>query len=83
MKNTISDHGFRQAEGFILEIEEINIAAWCPDDEAKMPAEQVHLSFSLKDASFPIVARFKSPETLGVLIEQLIRYRREVWPEVD
>ena len=27
--------------------------------------------------------RFKSPETIGFLIEELIAYRRHVWPDAS
>lgn len=63
---------------------EIRIAAWCPDSEAKAPPEQVHLIFivpGLED--HPLICRFKSPDTLGFIIEELTRYRREVWAEAE
>lgn len=31
----------------------------------------------------PIVVRFYSPDSLGFLIEELTRYRREVWPDCE
>lgn len=63
---------------------QIEIAAWCPDDEAKLPPEQVHLIWripALED--MPMILRFKSPDTLGFLIEELTRYRRTVWPDCE
>ena len=63
-----------------IETKEVEIAAWCPDDEAKLPPEQVHLIVRLQDLDASIVVRFKSPDILGFLIEELARYRREVWP---
>lgn len=63
---------------------EITIAAWCPDDKAKMPAEQVHLVNTIPGMEeYPLIMRFKSPDTLGFLIEELTRYRREVWPDCE
>ena len=62
----------------------IQIAAWCPDDEARLPPEQVHLIMivpGLKE--YPFVMRFKSPDTIGFIIEELIGYRREVWPNSE
>lgn len=46
-------------------------------------ADQVHLllqSSEIPDIPTP-VRRFKSPDTLGFLIEELIVYRRSVWPD--
>lgn len=60
----------------------IDIGAWCPDKEAKEPPEQVHLSLFIKNA-YPIIVRFKSPDTLGFLIEELSRYRNHVWPDCE
>lgn len=63
---------------------EIQIAAWCPDDEAKLPPEQVHLIFTLPNPMMlPIILRYKSPDTLGFIIEELARYRKEVWPDSE
>jgi hypothetical protein len=63
---------------------QFEIAAWCPDDEAKAPPEQVHFivhwPFQLRDLP-PLTIRFKSPDTLGFFIEELIKYRRTVWPD--
>lgn len=62
---------------------QVEIAAWCPDDEAKLPPEQVHFIIHwpapLADLP-PMAIRFKGPDTLGFFIEELIKYRREVWP---
>jgi len=63
---------------------EITIAAWCPDSEAKLPPEQVHLVNIIPGLEdYPIIMRFKSPDTLGFLIEELTKYRREVWPDAE
>lgn len=64
---------------------EIEIAAWCPDPGAQKPAEQVHLIMHLPSADDlpPLILRFKSPDTLGFLIEELARYRRAVWPDAE
>jgi len=62
---------------------QFEIVAWCPDQEAKMPPEQVHFLLHLPAQlqAPPMVIRFKSPDTLGFFIEELIRYRREVWKD--
>lgn len=63
---------------------EIQIAAWCPDAEAKLPPKQVHLINTIPGLEeYPIIMRFKSPDTLGFLIEELIKYRRTVWPDCE
>ena len=62
----------------------LRIAAWCPDDEAKLPPEQVHLIFTFPNSTMmPLSLRYKSPDTLGFIIEELARYRREVWPDAE
>jgi hypothetical protein len=65
-----------------FEAREIKIAAWCPDPVAREAPEQVHMLLSL-DGLPPILMRFKSPDTLGFLVEELARYRRYVWPEAE
>lgn len=67
-----------------LTIEEIVIAAWCPDKEAKEPPTQVHMKITVQGLEdFPFVVRFLSPDTLGFFIEELARYRKEVWPDAE
>lgn len=62
----------------------ITIAAWCPDSEAKLPPEQVHLIFVISGLEeIPLILRYKSPDTLGFIIEELARYRRAVWPDSE
>jgi hypothetical protein len=67
---------FHKSQGF-------EIAAWCPDDRAEEPPTQVHLIYHIEGFPAPVVVRFKSPDTLGFLIEELARYRREVWPDAE
>jgi len=63
---------------------QFEITAWCPDENAKLPPEQVHFIVhwpaQLSDLP-PLVLRFKSPDTLGFFIEELTKYRRVVWPD--
>lgn len=66
-----------------FELEELRIAAWCPDAKAEEPPEQVHLISKLQELNIPIIMRFKGPDTLGFLIEELAKYRREVWPDCE
>lgn len=37
----------------------------------------------LPGLDFPLIMRFKSPDSLGFFIEELAKYRRVVWPEAD
>jgi len=71
----------RRAYGVIGE-PQIEIAAWCPDEFAKEPPEQVHflLHWPVGVEMPPIAVSWKSPDTLGFTIEELIKYRRTVWP---
>lgn len=65
---------------------QFEIAAWCPDDKAELPPEQVHFIVhwpaQLADLP-PLTIRFKSPDTLGFFIEELIKYRRTVWKDCE
>ena len=77
--------GFSPAPLHFLECSGFEIAAWCRDDKAELPPEQVHLIQHawVPGLNFDVLMRFKSPDTLGFLIEELARYRREVWPESE
>lgn len=62
----------------------VEIVAWCPDNEAKLPPEQVHFIMILPGLEeMPLVMRFKSPDSLGFFIEELARYRKTVWPNAE
>ena len=74
----------KQGYGVIGE-PQIEIAAWCRDDKARLPPEQVHFIFHFPVGVElpPMAIRFKSPDTLGFLIEELTKYRRTVWPDCE
>ena len=76
----VTEPGFKTGDFQIYEIEGIDIAQWSHDREGLDPPTQVHLSIKVRGLAIPLVARFKSPKTLGIVIEQLARYRKEVWP---
>jgi hypothetical protein len=82
-KGKVTYGGFAPGLIEFLEIDELQIVSWCRDEKAQLPPEQVHLIQKIKDLDIPLVMRFKSPDTLGFLIEELARYRREVWPEAE
>ena len=64
-------------------IDSFRVAAWCPDLEAKKPLEQVHFVLNVEGDLRATVLRFKSPDTIGDLIDQLTEYRRHVWPDAE
>lgn len=67
-----------------LDVESLEVAAWCPDTEAQQPPEQVHMILRLQDLEdVPFLIRFKSPDTLGFIIQELVTYRRQVWPDAE
>jgi len=78
---TTEERGF-QPGGFVAyEIESFEIAQWTPDPEGLDPPTQVHFIIRIRGLDTPLVARFKGPETLRILIQQLKRHFREVWPK--
>jgi hypothetical protein len=64
-----------------LKVEGVHIGAWTPRPDGQPPLEQVHLLIHIEGFPHPVTMRFKSPDTLGWLIEELIRYRHYVWPD--
>jgi len=85
---TITHHGFRPGPFEFKELDSLEIAAWCPDSgvstlAAQSLPQQVHLTLKVKGLRVPFVVRFKSPDTLGFLIEELARYRQFVWPKAE
>lgn len=70
--------------GFVRIVEPtIHIGEWSPRTDGKNPT-QVHLSFHIPGLDeYPMVLRYKSPDTLGFIIEELARYRNLVWPDAE
>lgn len=76
--------GYRPGLSEFHDIESTEIAAWSPGTvDEKLPAIQVHLIQKIRGKNINVVLRFKSPDTLGFLIEELTKYRREVWPDSE
>lgn len=65
-----------------IPLEYIAIREWHSDDNAEQPPEEVHLILPLYD-DVELGIRFKSPDTLGFIIEELIAYRKSVWQDAE
>lgn len=70
-----------------LPLEMLSIVEWHPDLNAELPPEQVHLVLQLGGETeadkLDLLLRFQSPEALGFVIEELIAYRKNVWPDAE
>ena len=62
-----------------FEIQEFRIAEFIPKDAEA--SNELHLLMRIAALNSPIIARFKGPETLGFLIEELIAYKQKIWPD--
>jgi hypothetical protein len=82
-RGVVVKHGYKPGLLQVLEVESTAIAAWCPDELAQQPAEQVHLILRVRGLDYPFVVRFLGPDTLGFFLEEMARYRREVWPDAE
>jgi hypothetical protein len=84
-RGTVGRHyGWKPGIVDFVEIDELQIAAWSSGKpEEKIPPTQVHLIHKIKGLDVKILLRFKGPDTLGFLIEELTKYRREVWPDSE
>lgn len=61
-------------------LDSIQIGAFASDDKT---IDEVHLLLEAQGLSAPFVARFKNPDALAIVIEELIAYHRHVWPDAD
>lgn len=66
----------------MLEIEEIRVVEWCPTPDGSGPPEQVHMTIKVLGVEALLVLRFKSPRTIGRLINNLRKHRDNVWPPI-
>lgn len=70
-----------------LPLDMLSIVEWHPDLNAELPPEQVHLVLKLGGETeadkLDLLLRFQTPDTLGFVIEELIAYRKNVWPDAE
>lgn len=75
------EHGPQSLAGVaFMEIEEVHVAEWCPTPDGSGPPEQVWMTIKVKGVDAQLVLRFKSPRTIGRLINNLRKHRDNVWP---
>ena len=75
------EHGPRGLAGVaFLEVEDFDVAEWCPTPDGSGAPEQVWLTFQVKGIDARHVIRFRSPRTIGRLINALRKHRDNVWP---
>lgn len=64
-----------------LFMNQFRVAEFMTDGET---VDEVHLLLDRSDLKgVPVVVQFRTPDMLAVLIEELIAYRRAVWPDAD
>jgi hypothetical protein len=66
----------------LFDMDEVSINAWTPLPNGEGDPTQVHLLFKVAEGVTTAI-RFKGPDTLNAIVEQLTRYRDIVWPEKD
>ncbi len=79
-KPEVIHHSYQPGPFVAYEIESLNIAQWSPEPLPGGQVTQVHLEIHVRGLPIPLVLRFKDPDTLTAIIQQLIQHRNEVWP---
>ncbi len=62
---------------------EYSVGDWCPDQDAKLPAEAVALSLLIDvgdGVGVQMVLRLRTPEAVDDMVASLERHRNSVWP---
>ena len=76
----VTHHGGPVPEKAIF-MNQFRVAEFMTDGET---VDEVHLLLDRSDLKgVPVVVQFRTPDMLAVLIEELIAYRRAVWPGAD
>ena len=68
-----------QPAGYAFEVKEFRVAEFTPQDTEQ--GAELHLIMRTNALEHPVVTRFKGPDTLGYLIEELISYKQRLWPD--
>lgn len=61
-------------------LEGYTIGSWCPTQDGSGKPTAVALSLQVQGFG-DIVLRLKSPERVDEMVQQLLQYKREVWPQ--
>ncbi len=56
------------------------VGSWCPTQDGSGPAMAVSISLEIPPLG-DIVLRLKSPSAVDMMIQALLRHKRDVWPE--
>jgi hypothetical protein len=62
------------------DIVDVNVAEWHELPDGQGPPSQVHMTITVRNIPFPLVMRFKGPETLDKIVAALVKHRNNVWP---
>lgn len=60
------------------------VGSWCASPDGTGKATAVGLSLEVQwngEQTFDLVLRLKSPAAVDTLIQQLLRHKRDVWPD--
>ena len=61
-------------------LEGYTIGSWCPTPDGTGQPTAVALSLQIQGFG-DIVLRLKSPERVDKMVQQLLQYKQEVWPQ--
>jgi hypothetical protein len=81
MKGKPSERKARNMGGQpFYDIVDVNVAEWHELPDGQGPPSQVHMTITVRNIPFPLVMRFKGPETLDKIVAALVKHRNNVWP---
>lgn len=67
-----------------LTLNSYSVGSWCPSRDGTGPATAVGLSLHVQRSEgpeFDLVLRLKTPNAVDVMIQSLLRHKRDVWPD--
>lgn len=69
-------------QGTLIGVPEIHVASWSPSPPGSNGATtQVHLIIKVREIDSAFIVRYQTRAGLQRLIDNLIEYRDEVWPQ--
>lgn len=63
-----------------LSINSYTVGSWCPTNDGSGPATAVALSLQVEQLG-DVVFRLKTPGAVDILVQSLLRHKRDVWPD--
>ncbi len=74
------ESGKRELKGF--KCLGYTVGSWCPNSDGSGPTTAVAIEFEI-EGMMPLILKLNTPQAVDTLIQNLLRHKRDVWPDAS